>query len=46
MNKSNKSKCLKCGYAWETKSDHVYVTCPSCLGKVKIKDEGENDDDD
>ena len=32
-----KVKCDKCGHTWDTKSKHVYVTCPSCLAKVKIK---------
>lgn len=27
-------KCLKCSYEWCTKSKHVHVSCPSCLGKV------------
>ena len=33
-----KIKC-KCGYEWETKSKLNYVSCPSCLKKVKIKSE-------
>jgi endogenous inhibitor of DNA gyrase (YacG/DUF329 family) len=33
-----KVKCPYCGYEWVTKSDHVYVSCPSCLKKVKIRD--------
>ena len=28
-------KCKKCGYEWKTKSTHRFVSCPSCLGKVK-----------
>ena len=32
-----KVKCTKCGYEWETKSKHMHVTCPSCLGKVNLK---------
>ena len=28
-------RCRKCGYKWETKSTHVYVSCPSCLSKVR-----------
>lgn len=36
-------KCDKCGYEWETKSSHLFVSCPNCLQKVKnIKKE---DDD-
>ncbi len=33
-----KTKCSKCGYEWETKSEMVYVSCPSCLKKVKLKE--------
>lgn len=29
-------KC-KCGYEWKTKSTKIYVSCPNCLRKVKIK---------
>ena len=32
-----KVRCLKCGYEWETRSTHYYVSCPSCLNKVQIK---------
>ena len=34
-------KCDKCGYKWETESKMIYVSCPSCIQKVKIpmKDE-------
>jgi len=28
-------KCKKCGYKWQSKSKHIYVSCPSCLGKVR-----------
>jgi len=30
-----KIKCDKCEYEWETKSKHLFVSCPSCLQKVK-----------
>jgi len=30
-----KIKCEKCGYEWDTKSTHIFVSCPSCLKKVK-----------
>ena len=38
-------KCNNCGYEWVTKSKAVYVSCPSCLKKVKNggKDEKEGD---
>lgn len=29
-------KCQKCGYEWITKSTHKFVSCPSCLAKVKV----------
>ena len=32
-----KAKCDKCGYEWETKSKFYYVSCPNCLGKVRIR---------
>jgi len=28
-------KCQKCGYEWDTKSKLAFVSCPSCLSKVK-----------
>ena len=28
-------RCNKCGYEWNTKSKMAYVSCPSCLSKVK-----------
>ena len=31
-----KVKCPKCGYTWDTKSTHVFVSCPSCYAKIKI----------
>lgn len=27
-------KCRRCGYAWRTRSEARYVTCPSCFDKV------------
>lgn len=30
-------KCPKCGYEWRTKSKNMFVSCPSCLSKVKVK---------
>jgi len=34
-------KCKKCGYEWETKSNLLLVSCPSCGDKNKVnKDEG------
>jgi len=35
-----KAKCSKCGYEWDTESKNVYVSCPSCLKKVKIRECG------
>jgi len=33
-----KVKCPNCKYEWETKSKLIFVTCPSCQLKVKVKD--------
>ena len=33
-----KAKCNKCNYEWNTKSEMIFVSCPSCNNKVKIKD--------
>lgn len=30
--------CNHCGYRWITKSLNIYVSCPSCLQKVKRAD--------
>lgn len=29
--------CGKCKYSWFTKSNLEHVSCPSCLGKVKLR---------
>ena len=34
---AKKVKCNKCGYTWNTLSQMVMVSCPSCLTKVQIK---------
>ena len=31
-----KIKCLNCGYKWETRSEMIYVNCPSCRKPVRI----------
>jgi predicted Zn-ribbon and HTH transcriptional regulator len=31
------AKCDKCGYAWTTVSDMIYITCPCCRKQIKIK---------
>lgn len=36
--KEKKVKCSKCGYQWVTLSKMNFVSCPSCLNKVKLKD--------
>jgi transposase-like protein len=30
-------KCPNCGYEWETHSKLGWVTCPSCMRKVRVK---------
>lgn len=37
-------KCPKCNYEWETKSKMVFVSCPSCLLKVKNDMKSDNND--
>ncbi len=32
--------CVHCGYAWQTKSKLLTVTCPSCGGKNKNETQG------
>ena len=32
--KKIKLKCKHCGYEWESSSELMYVSCPSCLKKV------------
>ena len=32
------TKCDRCGIVWETKSKYVFVSCPSCYKKVKIRE--------
>jgi len=32
---TKKIQCTKCNYEWQTTSNHLYVSCPSCLTKVK-----------
>lgn len=33
-----KAKCQKCQYEWETNSQMIMVSCPSCGSKVKIRE--------
>jgi predicted nucleic acid-binding Zn-ribbon protein len=28
--------CSKCGHVWLTRSESIFVTCPSCQLKVRI----------
>ena len=35
-------KCTHCNYKWETKSKMVFVSCPSCLLKVRNMIESTN----
>jgi Zn finger protein HypA/HybF involved in hydrogenase expression len=39
-------KCHNCDHEWKTKSEHVFVSCPSCMGKTKNveKEVQENED--
>jgi len=38
-----KMTCEHCNYTWITKSKHIYVTCPSCMAKIKIRDISEHE---
>lgn len=38
MTEKTKAKCLKCGYEWETRSELIKVSCPSCGDKVRINE--------
>ncbi len=42
MEEKKKVKCHKCSYEWETDSEMVFVTCPSCRVKTKKDKETEN----
>jgi Zn finger protein HypA/HybF involved in hydrogenase expression len=33
-----KIKCKNCNYEWDTKTKMIYVSCPSCLKKVKVEE--------
>jgi endogenous inhibitor of DNA gyrase (YacG/DUF329 family) len=33
-----KTTCPRCSYSWECKSLMMYVSCPSCQIKVKLRD--------
>ncbi len=33
-----KVKCSKCGYEWNTKSKAMFVCCPSCINKTRIRE--------
>lgn len=41
VRKMIKIKCDACGHRWTTKSEHIFVSCPSCLKKVRIKKTGD-----
>lgn len=30
-------KCVHCGYEWRTMSESEWVSCPDCMGKIKIE---------
>ncbi len=34
MNTQNNIVCKYDGYTWQTKSTHLYLTCPSCMKKT------------
>ena len=33
-----KVKCPHCNYEWETKSELIMTTCPSCQRKIRIRE--------
>ena len=32
-----KIKCTNCEYEWQTNSKMIFVTCPCCMKKVKVR---------
>lgn len=34
---TNKTRCPRCNYEWSTRSEKIYVTCPSCMRKFENK---------
>jgi len=32
-----KINCSHCNYNWDTKSEKLLVTCPSCLRKTEVR---------
>ena len=32
-------KCGFCGYEWESGSEMIFVSCPSCLKKIRVGDQ-------
>lgn len=38
MVKTIQAQCQRCDYDWETKSEMIMVSCPSCSSKVRIRD--------
>ena len=41
MKKGKRVECNHCGYVWIYKGNNPYwATCPRCLRKVRIKEEG------
>lgn len=39
MTKTKQVKCSKCGYEWNTRSEMMFVSCPSCMQKTKVEEE-------
>lgn len=37
-------RCPKCHHKWLTKSNLIYITCPSCQYKIKTMRKGDGDD--
>jgi Zn finger protein HypA/HybF involved in hydrogenase expression len=38
-----KAKCKKCKYEWDSNSQMIMVSCPSCGSKVKIREIKDNE---
>ena len=43
LNLTKEARCSHCNYEWFTSSNKIFVSCPSCLKKTKLKDQEKNE---